>query len=59
MGAGMAEIVWHSRRPQILVATADLGLWMWARLLHESAPLSLLLELTAPLNPLSLTRRAP
>jgi hypothetical protein len=49
----------HSRRPRILVATADLGLWMWARQLHESTSLNPLLELTAPLNPPSLTPRAP
>jgi hypothetical protein len=53
------EIVWHSRRPRILVATAALGLWMWARQLRESASSSLLLELTAPLNSLTLTPHAP
>jgi hypothetical protein len=49
----------YSRRPRILVATADLDPWMWARRLREFASLSLHLELTSPLNPPTLTRRAP
>jgi hypothetical protein len=38
----------------------NLDPWMWARWLRESASLSLHLELTAPLNPPTLTPpRAP